>query len=69
MDKKTLQTINFMENLALKIEKSLDIVLEELENNDKLIKNYKGNRKIIDAELEKNEIIQRVNDKLDKLVL
>lgn len=68
IDKEEALAIKFMEETSSRIEKNVDIILIEMDNIKKFIDEYKGDKTAIDDKLRKNEIIQRVEEKLENLM-
>lgn len=67
MEEKTNRVISDMEEIALKIEKNIDDLTLNLNNIEQYIEDYKGDKKIINEELKGNDIMKRVQIKIDKL--
>lgn len=61
------EVVDMMEGLALKIEKNVDELTENLGIINKFIEEYKGDKKALDEVLLKNEILNRVEEKLGNL--
>jgi hypothetical protein len=61
------EIVDMMEGLGLKIEKNVDEIIENLGIINKFIEEYKGDRKALDKVLIKNEILNRVEEKLSNL--
>jgi hypothetical protein len=61
------EIVDMMEGLALKIEKNVDELAENLGIVNKFIEEYKGDKKALDEVLLKNEILNRVQEKLNNL--
>jgi len=67
MDEKTGEIIEFMENISLEIEKHVDALTKKLDTLEQFIGDFKGDKKIVDAELKKHPTMNRVQGKLNKL--